>query len=1337
MKAMCKRLGVRILPALVVTVAFIGRAEPVASGLAARAVNSLIVQEGQMESPVDGQVSSVRLCTATNGAAFYVAKLSGGGFVVTSTDTEIDPIIAISSEADLVEDSQNPLWALLVSDMATRQSAVAKQRKSRTRLLSAVDSGDEDNSSAAARWARLTAPDTSQQGEVSKGAGKSKISDVRVAPLLKTKWNQSWAGGKPCFNYYTPNGYPCGCTATAGAQILRYHKFPKEAVAPRTYECKVNGRYRELFQIGGVYDWNNMPNVPGSGTSDKQRRAIGKLTYDVGVAVHSMYTKYSTGGFLGDFADLCHDWGYAHATWYRDYDYDNGEKNLTKAQLKSVLIPNLDAKLPVGAAIFGPRDGHAIVADGYGYLNGQFSVHLNFGWSGGSDAWYVLPGKIAEEGYVYTGVLYLIGNIYPDGPSKGGIVSGRVLNASTSKPVSGLVVTARNGDGTVLRATTNAKGIYSFVLPITEDADWGDDLGDDDYWNDWYGYDEGGKRYVNFGEVVWEEEASMDWEISLENASPTSGSTSSTSYPLSISDCRNYYDRNFSVRIYTVKFNPNGGSGGVVSRNCNVLGTLPTTKRTGYTFEGWFTAPDGGDPVTEETLPTGNATYYAHWRANTYWVEFNANGGSGSMGWMMFTYDEAQTLSSNAFWRYGDAFRGWSLKPRRLVEFADGESVKNVTAEPDGIVTLYAFWAGDVVAADVGVYFKATLAELGYDVPTDGKTAYKVKAYGLPAGLKLKSNAAEKDKKGKITKKANVEWWIEGVPTAALDYFTNPPYLVITKYGETTTEPLLLEAPAQDVTDLGALALGASVNAKGWLAGVGAGWSVSGLPAGLKFATKKVTKKSGSKTVTVAEAYAVYGKTTKAGLFTITAKKKKGAYFETKKFRVLVTPAAVDPARFGYLEDKETMAYEQFEWNMMDDVSAVGGKVAKVTGLPKGLSFAAASQTIVGKPTTPGTYVVTFTKNVTTGTGKNKKTVAKTAQILWTVVANDAELSLGLNDNRGGVIESGVVGLKYGDLLAFSATAGAKVTASGLPKGITLDNRGDGNYAFTGFTTKADTYLVTVTATLKGKTVTQRVALEVKGLPTWAKGAYDGYVECKMENEEWATNGLATITVSSAGKISGKFQELGTNWTLRAASYADFDGWAYSAPVTATYSWKVKSGKKTVTKSITRTFALTVWQDELGGAAKLAEADGGSTVQAWQNLWSTTYKAIGKMLFYTSKKKPYRTFAVEVYTNDVGEATFIPKGDEADKTGLTYFITLSLKVTPAGAVTATLTYDTGIKKKDPKTKKMAPFYYKTTCSTVVIPTSAVDAEQFTGKALIYFAPSPANNFPGLVGAVPL
>jgi hypothetical protein len=46
-------------------------------------------------------------------------------------------------------------------------------------------------------------------------------------------------------------------------------------------------------------------------------------------------------------------------------------------------------------------------------------------------------------------------------------------------------------------------------------------------------------------------------------------------------------------------------------------------------------------------------------------------------------------------------------------------------------------------------------------------------------------------------------------------------------------------------------------------------------------------------------------------------------------------------------------------------------------------------------------------------------------------------------------------------------------------------------------------------------------------------------------------------------------------------------------------------------------------------------------------------------------------------------------------------------------------------------------YYKPTCKTVVVPTSAADAEPFTCEAILYFAPSAANGFPGCAGTIGL
>ena len=640
-----------------------------------------------------------------------------------------------------------------------------------------------------------------------------------------------------------------------------------------------------------------------------------------------------------------------------------------------------------------------------------------------------------------------------------------------------------------------------------------------------------------------------------------------------------------------------------------------------------------------------------------------------------------------------------------------------------------------VPVLNVGKYAKMTLSGLGYDVPTNG-TPYSVVALGLPAGMQLRSNAAVKNSKGRVVKKAKVEWWVEGVPTAALRHMTNPAYLVITANGKTETYPFPVTVFAQDVVEHPDLDLGQTVKEQFFLPGVTNGWTVTGLPTGLKYTAKLLTtkKKVGKRTVVTTNAlpYSVYGKTTKAGLFTVTAKKKVGAYYETLRYRVFVTPREVDESLFGdSLTNITTMAYVPAEWFLTNDVSAVGGKVAKVTGLPTGLTFAASDtyayknakketgkylrqkgQTIIGTPTRPGTYVVSFTKNVRSG----KTTVAKTAQIVWTIIPNDVDLKLHFND-VGGAILCGTMGVRCDPSQCFTATEDATVAALGLPPGITLVQRDENKWGFAGFSTKAGTYLVTVTATHNGITVQQRLALKIEALPRGAKGTFNGQVY----DAAWAMTGLATITVSSAGKISGKFQELGTNWTVSASSYMQMDAKnAYlAAPVTARFTYKVKVGKATVTRYITRDFKLEVFEDS--GYMRLIEDAGGweGKIFMHQNLWGTTYKALGSQLFYTSKKKPYKTFVVS------GDS------EEGTKLGMKPEMTLSLKVKPDGSVAATLSFDTGKTKKDPKTKKTVKVIYKATCSSVVIPNTPVEAEEFSGKAYLYFAPSPANGFPGL------
>lgn len=82
--------------------------------------------------------------------------------------------------------------------------------------------------------------------------------------------------------------------------------------------------------------------------------------------------------------------------------------------------------------------------------------------------------------------------------------------------------------------------------------------------------------------------------------------------------------------IFTVTFNTAGGT--VTPKTMTVgkdgkLSNLPIPIRTGYIFNGWYTAPDGGTSVTIDTIFTENTTVYAHW---TFEGTGNGGGGSGS-----------------------------------------------------------------------------------------------------------------------------------------------------------------------------------------------------------------------------------------------------------------------------------------------------------------------------------------------------------------------------------------------------------------------------------------------------------------------------------------------------------------------------------------------------------------------------------------------------------------------------------------------------------------------------------------------------------------------------------
>lgn len=122
-----------------------------------------------------------------------------------------------------------------------------------------------------------------------------------------------------------------------------------------------------------------------------------------------------------------------------------------------------------------------------------------------------------------------------------------------------------------------------------------------------------------------------------------------------------------------------------------------TGKIPGYRFDGWYTAPNGGNKYDFNTPLTGNVTVYAKWTANGYTVKYDAGGGNGTMSDQKFTFDVPQNLSPNAFTRDGYTFTDWKRADTGDA-YQDGQQVANLTSTPNGIVTMIAQWTPNQAA---------------------------------------------------------------------------------------------------------------------------------------------------------------------------------------------------------------------------------------------------------------------------------------------------------------------------------------------------------------------------------------------------------------------------------------------------------------------------------------------------------------------------------------------------------------------------------------------------------------------------------------------------------------
>jgi hypothetical protein len=389
-------------------------------------------------TPLGNQIGQVDAFGDDNGEAiYYVVYLQPAGFVIVPADDLVEPIIAFADDGIFDPSPDNPLGALVSRDIPGRVAAArtfqaaaggSQQKGTPTRQQVALEKACFK---AQGKWAELQ-----DYSDIVGPLGETSISDVWVAPIVQSEWGQEWVCQPTwyCYNYYTPNNWPCGCVATATAQLMRFHEYPV-----------------------GTYVWSNLVLRPeeNCGTiTESQRQAIGQLCYDAAEAVDTTYGSGGSSAYIWKVRNaLPNIFGYSNAI-----DGWDDNNDLTGPGLNGMVNPNLDAGFPALLGVSGDG-GHAVVTDGYGYNGSTLYHHLNMGWDGYDDAWYNLP--TIEAYYDYDTVEECIYNIFTSG--SGEIISGRVTDDTLGDPISGATVTGIRSGGGTYNNTTDGNGIYALA----------------------------------------------------------------------------------------------------------------------------------------------------------------------------------------------------------------------------------------------------------------------------------------------------------------------------------------------------------------------------------------------------------------------------------------------------------------------------------------------------------------------------------------------------------------------------------------------------------------------------------------------------------------------------------------------------------------------------------------------------------------------------------------------------------------------------------------------------------------------------------------------------------
>ncbi len=319
----------------------------------------------------------------------YLFNLKPEGFVLVSTDSDINPIIGYSFENQFITEKsyRNAALDMITHDQTNRHEVLDQMpnemRNNNNDLWNAYLRNDLD---------KLMTRD---------GVWPPENYQSPNDGWMHTEWDQSY----PYFNFCpldnAGNGRSVvGCVATAATQVIYYHKNFEQ---PNFTDADDYwSGYDTYVRIDDHAEDNDFPAFPELNsylqTAEEHLENNTAYTNDdyaalcfaFGITVDMNYGSSASGGsgaYTGDVDDaFVQRWGYESATHYQGFS----------TGIKNIMIGNMQNGLPgiLGIIQSGAPYGHAIVFDGYNENDDTF--HLNYGWSGNSNGWYNIPSGMPQ-----------------------------------------------------------------------------------------------------------------------------------------------------------------------------------------------------------------------------------------------------------------------------------------------------------------------------------------------------------------------------------------------------------------------------------------------------------------------------------------------------------------------------------------------------------------------------------------------------------------------------------------------------------------------------------------------------------------------------------------------------------------------------------------------------------------------------------------------------------------------------------------------------------------------------------------------------------------------------